>query len=342
MTLPAALTVDQIRSDAFADLQRAAYASDLRRLHARLPEFVPTDCPACGGDAAEARFEKYRCRFVECRRCATLYMSPRPTPAVMDDYYRHSENYAIWRDHIFPRSEAARRERICRPNLEHLIGRCRRAGLERPSLVEIGPGFGTFAELASHSGFFGQVSVVERTPSMADACRAKGVAVFEASLEELGAAREGIADAAVCFEVIEHVFRPDEFLTSLRRLLRPGAVLVLTCPNGQGFDTAMLGAASPAVDTEHVNLFNPHSVQVLLERCGFTDVETETPGRLDVEIVRRAVLADEVDLGADPFWRAVLRDRFDTLGPAFQRFLGENGLSGSMRITARASERPTA
>ena len=343
MTPPApTLTVDQIRADEFADLQRTAYARDLRRLHARLPEFVAAVCPACGADASEPRFEKYRCRFVECSRCATLYMSPRPTPEVMDDYYRNSENYAIWREHIFPRSEALRRDRICRPNLDHLIERCRRADLEQPSLVEIGPGFGTFAELASRSRFFGEVSVVERTPSMAEACRSKGVTVFESSLEELGATHEAMADVAVCFEVIEHVFQPDRFLASLRRLLRPGGLLVLTCPNGQGFDTAMLGAASPSVDTEHVNLFNPNSARVLLERCGFTDVETATPGRLDVEIVRRAELAAEVNLGSDPFWRLVLRDRFDTLGADFQGFLSEHGLSGSMRVSARVPARTPA
>lgn len=156
------IALDQIRADDLSQLQKTAYANDVARLHARLDEFVPVGCPACGADDARPRFTKYRCRFVECRLCETLYMSPRPTPAVMDDYYRHSENYAVWRDHIFPRSEAARRERICRPNLDHLTDRCARAGLTRPAMVEIGPGFGTFAELAMHSGRFGAVPVIER------------------------------------------------------------------------------------------------------------------------------------------------------------------------------------
>ena len=212
-----ALKLNEIRSDEFKTQQINAYQNDLARLHKRLDEFVSMPCPACGGKEATKQFEKYKCTFVECVTCSTLYMSPRPTPAVMDDYYSNSENYDIWNKYIFPKSEAARREKICQPNLDRIIKECKSLGMVRPALLEIGPGFGTFSALANESGFFGVVSVVERTPSMADACRSKGLDVIESALEEIIEEKHKVVDVAVCFEVIEHVFEPVEFLIAVNK-----------------------------------------------------------------------------------------------------------------------------
>lgn len=335
------LNLNEIRSDEFKEIQENAYKNDLVRLHKHLDDFVNVPCPACGGQDANYRFEKYRCRFLECVSCSTLYMSPRPTPAAMDDYYSNSENYAIWNKYIFPKSEDSRREKICRPNLNRLINECRLKEFNKPKFLEIGPGFGTFSSLAKDSGFFSTVSVVERTPSMAEACRAKGLHVIESALEDLTDNFFEVADVVVCFEVIEHVFGPIDFLLSVSKMLKPGGLFMFTCPNGKGFDTEMLRAASPSVDTEHVNLFNPQSASVLLNRAGFGVICAETPGQLDVELVRRAELSKEVNLTADPFWRTLLIEKFDTMGADFQRYLVDHKLSGNMRVIARKNIHPT-
>ncbi len=332
------MSLNDIRDDEFKVIQENAYRNDLSRLHKRIDEFVVVPCPACGRQNYIFQFEKYKCKFLECKVCSTIYMSPRPTPAVMDDYYSNSENYAIWNKYIFPKSEANRRDKICRPNLDRIIDECKREGLEKPALLEIGPGFGTFSVLANESGFFSTVSVVERTPSMAEACRGKGLHVIQSALEDVEKDFLETADVVVCFEVIEHIFDPIDFLAGVSRLLKPGGFFMFTCPNGKGFDTEMLREASPSVDTEHVNLFNPESAVVLLDRTGFEVVCAETPGRLDVEIVRRAVLAQEVNLTDDPFWKTLLLQKFDTIGMDFQRFLIEHKLSGNMRVIARKKQ----
>ena len=337
----APLGLNEIRSDEFKELQEKAYRNDIARLHKRLDEFVSVPCPACGGQRYSWRFEKYKCKFLECETCQTLYMSPRPTPAVMDEYYSNSENYAIWNKYIFPKSEGSRRDKICRPNLDRIIDECRQQGFEKPAFLEIGPGFGTFSALANDSGFFSCVSVVERTPSMANACRARGLNVIESALEDVPNDFLEVADVAVCFEVIEHIFEPIDFLVGVSRMLKPGGLFMFTCPNGKGFDTEMLREASPSVDTEHVNLFNPQSATVLLNRAGFEVICAETQGRLDVELVRRALLAKEVDLTVDPFWRTLLLEKFDTMGADFQRYLVDHKLSGNMRVIARKTANPS-
>lgn len=331
------LQVDEIRPDALKRGQIEAYERDLARLRERLPEFVVVACPACEGRESQPAFQKYGLQFQRCQRCRTLYMSPRPTPAIMAAYYNQSENYKYWAEHIFPASEPARRDKIHRPMLQHVVAACDRYGVARKLLVEVGPGFGTFAALASESGTFECVVAIERTPEMAAACRKRGVTVIEQAVEDVSLAELGQADVVVSFEVIEHLFDPKAYLQAAARLLRSGGLLLLTCPNGEGFDTATLGANSPAVDSEHVNLFNPESLAGLLARAGFEPIEVATPGRLDAELVRDAALEGRLDLSSNPLLRAVLIEQWDQLGQSFQAFLAANRMSGHLRVLARRS-----
>lgn len=314
--------------------QEAAFTRDIARLHARSNEFLEVSCPGCGRKDAGFVFEKFGFRFDSCRQCRTIYMSPRPSPTVMADYYSNSENYAYWAKYIFPASEASRREKIHKPWLERVVGFCDRHGIRTGTLVEVGPGFGTFAAVATASAKFARVIAVEPTPEMAKACRDRGVQVIQKRVEDIGDEFDG-ADVLVSFEVVEHLFDPSVFLAQCARLVRPGGLLVVSCPNGQGFDIAMLGAGALAVDAEHVNLFNPASLAGLVARSGFEVLEVTTPGRLDAEFVREAALKGEIDLSSDAFLKRVLLDEWDRLGWPFQQFLAANGLSSHMWLAAR-------
>jgi SAM-dependent methyltransferase len=314
--------------------QEAAYARDIARLQARQGEFVEVGCPACGATDHAPAFRKFGFAFRRCSACRTIYMSPRPSEAVMADYYAGSENYAYWAAHIFPASEPSRREKIHKPWLSRVLDYCDRYGIPTGTLVEVGPGFGTFCAVALEAGRFERVLAVEPTPELCAACRKRGVDVLEKRIEE---ASDDIADAdvVVAFEVIEHLFDPRRFVRGAAALLKPGGLLVLSCPNGLGFDIATLGAESLAVDSEHVNLFNPDSLAMLVREAGFEMLEVATPGRLDAEFVRGAALAGTLDLSDQPFLRRVLVEEWDRLGWPFQQFLAANGLSSHMWLAAR-------
>jgi SAM-dependent methyltransferase len=333
-TLGEPLSEHELCPDELLAGQEAAFARDLVRLHARRAEFVDVACPACAAHRARAIFEKTGFTFRRCDTCSTIYMSPRPSPAVMADYYAHSENYAYWATHIFPASEPSRREKIHKPRLTRILDFCDRFGIDRGTLVEVGPGFGTFASVATGSGAFRRVVAVEPTPELAAACRARGVEVLDRRIEDIGSEIVA-ADVTVAFEVTEHLFDPARFIAQCARLLRPGGLLVVSCPNGLGFDIAVLGAGSLAVDAEHVNLFNPGSLSRLLERGGFDVLEVSTPGRLDAELVRDAALRHEIDLSSNPFLQRVLIDEWDRLGWPFQEFLAAHLLSSHLWIAAR-------
>jgi len=326
------LSESELCPDSLLDGQEAAFARDIERLQARAAEFVVVTCPACGQGRGAKAFEKYGFAFKRCDDCATIYMSPRPSEDVMADYYANSENYAYWAKYIFPASEAARREKIHKPWLQRVLGYCDAFGVARGTLLEVGPGFGTFAAVATASGEFSRVVAVEPTPELAQACRERGVEVINKRIEDLGG-EVGRADVVVAFEVIEHLFEPRRFLEYIFPLIAPGGLLIVSCPNGLGFDIAILGAGALAVDAEHVNLFNPASLTRLLQDCGFEVLKAHTPGRLDAEFVHEAALKGEIVLG--PFLQRVLVDEWDEHGWPFQQFIAQQGLSSHMWLAAR-------
>jgi 2-polyprenyl-3-methyl-5-hydroxy-6-metoxy-1,4-benzoquinol methylase len=315
-----------IRPDALMAEQARRYAADVAWLLARREAFVAVPCPACDEPASEPQWGKYGLDYRRCARCASVYVSPRPSPELLDAYYRNSTNYEYWNTVVFPASEDARRERIFRPRAERVAAYARGG-----TLLDVGAGFGTFCEEAVRTRAFERVIALEPEPHLAQTCRAKGLEVIEAPVEraELAAG----VDVVTSFEVLEHLFSPRAFIERCATLLTPGGRLILTCPNVRGFDVATLGERSATVDAEHLNYLHPESLGALLERCGFEVEEAVTPGRLDADLVRKQALAGTISL--EPFLRRVLIDDWERLGEPFQDFLAANGLSSNMWLVGR-------
>lgn len=324
----------EIRPDSLMKGQEERFASDVRRLLLNKHRFVNVPCPACDSRANRPAFHKYDLSFVVCMVCETMYVNPRPSPAVLETYYAESENYQYWNQYIFPASESVRREKIFRPRALRLQEICRRNGIDGGVLLEVGAGFGTFCEEVQKLGLFQRVIGVEPTPGLAATCRRKGIEVIEKPIERVGGEIARV-DAVAAFEVLEHLFSPQQFLNACRERLAPGGLLLLTCPNVKGFDVSVLGRLSGAVDVEHLNYFHPASLQLLVERCGFESLEVLTPGELDAELVRKKAMSGEFDLSNQPFLNKVLIEDWDRVGKPFQRFLADNMLSSHMWIVAR-------
>lgn len=251
------------------DEQAQAFARDIEWLNSQRERFVSVSCPTCG-DNGEPAWAKHGLDYLRCK-CGTVYASPRPSVALLRLYYRRSESYAYWNEVVFPASEEARR-RIFRERAQR-IGQ-----LASGTLVDVGAGYGTFCEEAS--AHFETIAL-EPEPHLAETCRAKGITTIEESVE---CADLPHVDVITAFEVIEHLFSPREFIRRCAGWLSPKGLLVLTCPNVEGFEIEVLGSRSKAVDPEHLNLMCPRSLRALMESEGFEVIQSETPGRLDCEL----------------------------------------------------------
>ncbi len=328
------MKVDAIRPDRLMAGQREAMARDIAMLASWRDGFVDVDCPACDSDGRIDLYEKYGLQHHRCTNCGTQYISPRPTDEMLGRFYAQSENYAYWAAHIYPASAETRRVQVFRPRLELVRRVLADRGRKGGTLVEVGAGYGILLEEAAATELFDRCVGLEPSPRLAEICRNRGIEVIEQPYETT--ALDQPADIIVAFEVIEHLFRPADFTAWLFRSVRPGGLILLTCPNICGFDTLLLGRHSTAVDHQHLNYFTPASIARLLERFGFVDVTVTTPGRLDVDLVRRAWregVVDEAALG--PFVAHLLDASDDALDQRLQQFLQQAGLSSHMMAVAR-------
>jgi 2-polyprenyl-3-methyl-5-hydroxy-6-metoxy-1,4-benzoquinol methylase len=328
------LKESEIRPNELMKAQAERHAADVERLLKHKHDFVEVCCPACGSQNKHNIYEKYGIQFVSCNDCETNYASPRPRPEHLDDYYSHSENYAYWNKYIFPASESARREKIFKPRVQMVLDLCQKFNVTTNTLLEVGAGFGTFCEEIQKTNVFNRIIGVEPTSDLAETCRNKGIEIIEKPIEQIDFSNNRI-DVIVNFEVIEHLFSPQEFVLKCYEVLVSGGIFILTCPNVKGFDIATLGNLSSAVDNEHINLFNIKSLTILLSSCGFEVFEKQTPGKLDAELVRNKIIAGEFDVSNQPFLKQILIDEWDTKGEAFQNFLSANLLSSNMMLVAR-------
>lgn len=322
-----------------ADLMRdkqACIEADRAMLLSRKAEFVVVNCPACQCSDAAPFGSKDGLAYVWCRACETVYTNPRPSERVLRDFYASSKNYAYWNRHIFPATEPVRRGRIFRPRAKRTANYCRRFGVHTGTLLEIGCAFGTFLDEIRTMNLFAEIIGVEPTPDLAATTRARGFDVIEKPVEQLQNAEH--ADVIVAFEVIEHLFCPQSFVRQCRSLLNTGGMLLLTCPNVKGFDIQELRLLSGTFDHEHLNYFHPASLAGLLKRTGFEILHSETPGRLDADLVRKAALTGQIDLSDRVFLHRVLVEEWDQHGQRFQDFLAEQGMSSHLWLAARRAD----
>lgn len=328
------LTDSEIRPDHLKKGQMDAFLEDIANLVRQRDNFVTIACPACGSKKYRHAFEKCGLSYAECDCCETVFINPRPTPEILEQYYATSKNYSYWNTYIFPSSEHVRRVKIFQPRVEKILAICKKYLVNTGTLLEVGAGFGTFCEELTKTRTFQKIFAVEPTPDLAETCRKKGLEVIQLPIEKVRLERESV-DVVVSFEVIEHLFDPGEFIRSCGSVLSPGGLLVLSCPNVKGFDILVLGRISDSIDVEHLNYFTPDSLSYLVSGLGFEVLETTTPGRLDAEMVRKKIINGEFDVSSQPFLEKVLVRDWEKTGSVFQDFLSDSNNSSHLWLVAR-------
>ena len=325
---------NEIRPRNLLDKQRELMLQDIEYLLSFQDQFIEVPCPACKGDNFKKIFEKFSMTYNTCDNCQTMFISPRPTPKILGDFYANSANYDYWATHIFPTSEKVRTEKIFRPRAERVRQLCEKYESASHTMIEIGAGYGTFGYEVQKLGFVNRYIAVEPSNSLAEKCKSRGLEVINKPIEQANFESESI-DIICSFEVVEHLFNPLDILETCYRILKPGGLIIVTNPNGKGFDVVTAPQISTTVDVEHLNYFNPDSMEILLGNAGFEVIEVMTPGLLDTDIVRNMFLNGDLKQSDNPFLYQILIDKWDEAGSSFQEFLVNNKLSSHMWTIAR-------
>jgi 2-polyprenyl-3-methyl-5-hydroxy-6-metoxy-1,4-benzoquinol methylase len=317
--------------DEFLEVAR----SDIGKYFSNVSEFVEVGCPGCGSDDSKISFSKHGMHYRECVNCGSLFMSPRPTRAMIDSYYKNSASSKFWAERFFPETMEARREMIFKPRALIISNILQKMNPPKPwSIADIGSGYGIFLQELARLNFFQKIIAIEPSKELADTCRSKGFNVLQNTAEELSYDDLDVS-FLTSFEVIEHLFSPVEFLTAAHRLLSSGGCIVFTTLTASGWDIQTLWEKSKSVSPpHHINLLTTEGLEFMVKRAGFEVVEISTPGKLDVDIVKNMMEENHL-ITHDKFANYLIRKRDSKTLEAFQKFLQENRLSSHAQVIAR-------
>lgn len=141
--------------------------------------------------------------------------------------------------------------------------------------VDVGAGSGPLLPLLSKIGFR---TVIGIEPSRA-AINAAPESVRSMLREGMFGPEllEGIKPSLICsFMTLEHMHEPGSFVETAYNILEPGGKIALVVHNWQGLLNQTLGLRSPIIDVEHLQLFNPSSVNTLLIHGGFENIKIKS------------------------------------------------------------------
>jgi len=301
----------------------------IRLFHDRAA-FTKIDCPACGNTESESQFDKMGFCYVQCGICETLFVNPRPAYQDLMKIYVDSPSTKFWVNDFFLPMAEVRREKIFKPRAEFITVSF--PEIRSGRTADIGAGFGLFLEELKKLWPESDIVAIEPSVDMAKICRGKGLKVLEATLEDVDP--EERFDLMTAFELFEHLHDPLPFVEKIYSLLKPGGYLFLTALNGLGFDIQTLWERAKSVfPPQHLNFFNPCSMETLLVRKGFEIVEIATPGQLDWDIVEGAYRHEEMDPGR--FFKTVSRYGTDDAKQDLQQWIRANNFSSHMRVIAK-------
>lgn len=290
-------------------------------------------CVSCGSNDISIEFDKNSFSYALCKKCGTLYQTPRPPIEEFEYFYKNSKSSKYWAEVFFPSVAELRRDKIFKPRVENLLKICNKFEIEVDRMIDVGAGYGIFLDEWRSKKPETEVIAIEPSTKLADECRNKGFKVVESIVERV-TEYDGYADLVVCFEVLEHVDSPLEFINSLKKITKPGGYLFISTLSIDGFDLKTLWDNSSQISPpHHINFHSIKGFELLFSRAGLVDVQITTPGKLDVDIVRNYMNTNPKLLNNNRFIKSLLDNKDKSR--LFQDFLSENGLSSHAWVLGR-------
>ena len=220
------------------------------------------------------------------------------------------------------------------PNITRIEDIIKDTGHQPKRVLDIGSANGAFLTEWKKRHPEAELHGIEPGQDAAQQCRDLGITVYESSVEDEAEKGDAQGDLVTCFEVIEHVQDPDLFAKAIYSVTAPDGVAIMSCLGADGFDIQLLWEKSRSLmPPYHLNFLSHQGMSELFSRAVFSEVKIFTPGRLDVQIVRKSI-----ERGIVPemsrFEELLLSRGEDTLA-AFQKFLAEHNLSSHVWIVCK-------
>ena len=227
-------------------------------------------CPLCSSARCEiAEHAEPPYRVVRCSDCGLAYVDPIPAAGELSRHY-NQDYYAEWIS-----TQRKKRERMWARRLKSIENMANKG-----NILDVGCGEGLFLELAKQNGW--RVHGTDVSAYATEFASEKlGQNVFCGEIWDAGFNAQDF-DVITLWHVLEHTTSPMRTLQEVRKVLKPGGLLVIAVPN---LNDRLMQAAYRIVkgrrprlfsigDKEiHLFHFSVRSLRLLLEKAGFTCVK---------------------------------------------------------------------
>ena len=297
-------------------------------------DFITTPCPACGSDG-DFYFKKFGFTHKKCPECKTLFVSPRPTDRLLTEFYNKYEAPKFWTQLLLNTNSERKRVQY-EPRVKRMIKVIQPHLPEHSIAVDIGAGSGAFALALKKQNIFDKVIALDVSSDCIEKCASLGLDTVFGTIDDIG---NNSCNLLSMNDLIEHLFEPKHFIETCYQKLKPGGIISIACPNGEGFDFKLMKRDTVNIHPpEHLQYFNPKSIELLLKECRFKVLSLETPGILDVQIIEREQVEKNVDLTNNQYIDFLLNECPDNVRRNFQQFLSDNKLSSHLQVIAMKME----
>jgi 2-polyprenyl-3-methyl-5-hydroxy-6-metoxy-1,4-benzoquinol methylase len=229
-------------------------------------------CPLCTNEEIRLQFS-CNDHFVtgrtfgifKCSSCGFIFTQDSPDESEIaqfyesDEYISHSDSAKGFTNKVYRNARSLMLKR--KKNLINKITRLRTG-----TLLDIGSGTGYFAGVMKKSGWLAkgiEINEKARTFSISHF----GLEVYPP--ERIPTFEKESFDCITLWHVLEHFHDPFNYISEIRRLLKPGAVCVIALPNSGSFDARHYDRFWAAWDVpRHLWHFTPATFRLFAEKSG--------------------------------------------------------------------------
>ena len=202
--------------------------------------------------------EKAHCRLVRCSECGLV----RANPMIATD-----ELARLYSDSGF--NGATEIENVKR-TYGRQLKRALRLACRRGNILDVGCGNGFFLERALDIGFE-KVFGVEPSVGAVQAARPDIRPNIVTGMFKPGMFPPDSFDVITFFMLLDHLLEPKQFLSAIRKMLKPGGFVICVTHNVRSLLARLLGRRCPIFNIQHAYLYDKTTIAELF-RCSDMEV----------------------------------------------------------------------
>jgi 2-polyprenyl-3-methyl-5-hydroxy-6-metoxy-1,4-benzoquinol methylase len=204
-------------------------------------------------------------KIVQCEVCN--YTKLDPFPENLDKFYESDEYRSLFDGSV----DAAKIQSIYDHEQNARLARIGVQNLRGITVAEFGSSAGVFLDAVT--GLAKKTIAIEPTEAFHKHLEAQGHIVYDYPESAIKAGEK--ADMVVCFDVIEHVPDPIEFVEHAAKILNEGGQFILSMPN---LDDLILKTCEKSFapfffQAAHLSYFSKRSVEALFKNTSFSSIK---------------------------------------------------------------------